>query len=121
MTLVVGGIDMTPYIAYGGFKWQRFDLDGENAGRVLSGETERDRIAIKTRLDLTCKPLTLAEAHKVLYTIEPVFVSVRYTDPSAGRDVTKMMYSNNIPANFLMRQRDGTELWGGITFPLIEK
>lgn len=112
---------MVPYIAYGGVKWQRFDLDGENAGRVLTGEAERDRVAIKNRLDVTCRPLTAREASIVLKSVEPEFVIVRFTSPSEGHVVTKTMYSNNIPAQFLIKKSDGTELWGGITFPLIER
>ena len=34
---------------------------------------------------------------------------------------SKAMYSNNIPAQFLIKTRNGKELWGGITFPLIER
>lgn len=33
----------------------------------------------------------------------------------------EQMYSNNIPAQFLIKTRNGKELWGGITFPLIER
>lgn len=122
MTLIVNGISLVPYIAYGGVKWQRNDVDGESAGRTTdSGYLYRDRLSVKTRLDITCRPLTLQETRIVLNAVEPEFVTVRYTDPQAGTDVIKQMYSNNIPATFLMRRKDGTELWSGITFPLIER
>jgi hypothetical protein len=51
----------------------------------------------------------------------PEWVQITYTDPQLGTETTKTMYSNNNPANFLMKKRDGRELWGGITFPLVEK
>lgn len=121
MILMINGRDMSPYIAYGGVAWQRGDVDGPNAGRTSAATMRRDRIAIKRRLDITCKPLTTAEAAIVLQAIEPEYVTVKYTDPMAGTELTKEMYSNNIPANYLMRRKDGTELWGGITFPLIER
>lgn len=121
MTLSIDGIDMTPYVAFGGIKWQRSDVDGPNAGRGLDAKVIRDRIATKYRLDVTCRPLLLNEASIVLKAIKPEFVSVKYTDPEEGEDVTKTMYSNNIPAQFLMQKKNGIEYWGGITFPLVEQ
>lgn len=122
MVLTVNGIDLAPYIAYGGVKWQRNDIDGEAAGRsVDDAYLYRDRKAIKVRLDVTCRPLTLTECRTVLQAVKPEFVSVTYTDPQEGGNVNRTMYSNNIPATFQIKRRDGTELWGGITFPLIER
>lgn len=121
MTLTINGVDITPYIAKGGVKWQRADIDGVNAGRVLTGEMVRNRIAIKNRLDITCRPLTLAEASNVLTAIEPEYVTVTYTSPQTGGAITKVMYSNNIPATFLIKDSIGREWWTGIEFPLIEK
>ncbi|MEG1565004.1 MAG: hypothetical protein RR365_14985 [Bacteroides sp.] len=120
MTLIIDGVHIEKYVAFGGIAWQRADVDGKNAGRTAAATMKRDRLAIKYRLDVTCRPLTLAEASTVLKLIEPEYITVTYTDPSAGKDVTRNMYSNNIPAQFMMKRRDGQELWGGITFPLIE-
>lgn len=121
MTLTINGVDITPYIANRGIKWQRSDLDAANAGRALDGSLMRSRVASKIRLDVTCIPLTSAQASKVLTAIMPEWVTVVYTDPQLGRDVTKTMYSNNNPASFLLKRPDGTEYWDGITFPLIER
>lgn len=115
-----GGADITQYIAYKGVKWQRADIDGEDAGRTLDGTLYRDRKAIKVRLDVTCRPLTQAEATIVLSAIEPEFVDVVYDDPRLGANTRKTMYSNNIPASFEFN-RGGVDFWGGIVFPLIEK
>ena len=113
-------MDLTPYIAYNGLKWQRSDLDSSDAGRTLDGVMHRGRVATKIRLDVTCRPLTTAEASIVLSAIYPESVSVSYLDPMEGRITVKEMYSNNNPASYLIKQRDGKELWSGITFPLIE-
>lgn len=121
MTLTINGVDMTPYIANRGIKWQRSDLDAPNSGRGLDGRMMRSRVASKIRLDVTCTPLTSDKASIVLTAIMPEWVTVTYTDPQLGMDVTKTMYSNNNPASYLMRKRDGTEYWDGITFPLIER
>lgn len=123
MNLIIDGIDLTPYIAFNGYKWQRSDVDGPNAGRSLDkAYLYRDRIATKIRLDITCRPLTTEEARIVLQAIEPEYVTVTYTDPQEGGDVHDMeMYSNNIPASHALHRRDGTDVWGGITFPLIQR
>ena len=121
MVLKIDGTDIAPYIAYGGLKWQRSDVDGEGAGRMLDGPLERNRMATKIRLDVTCRPLKSVEASIVLSAIMPEWVSVTYYDPQMGSTVTKTMYANNNPASYLIKHPDGTEWWSGITFPLIEK
>lgn len=121
MTLIVDGVDLAPYIAYQGIKWQRSDVDGPNAGRSIQGTMIRDRVATKIRLDVTCRPLYLEEAKIVLQAILPEFITVTYTDPMYGKNITKTMYSNNNPAQFLIKRPSGREMWGGITFPLVEK
>ena len=119
MVLEIDGKNIVRYIAQQGVKWQRNDLDGENAGRMLDGVMRRNRVGTKIRLDITCRPLTSSEAQVVLTAIMPEYVTVRYTDPQAGV-VEKRMYSNNNPASYLLKKSDGTEYWTGITFPLIE-
>ena len=120
MTFTVNGVNMLPYIAYQGLKWQRSDVEAPDAGRTLVGLLHRGRVATKIRLDVTCRPLTSSEASTVLSAILPEFVSVTYTDPMAGGTVTKTMYSNNTSAAYCIKKRDGTEWWSGISFPLIE-
>lgn len=120
MTFTIDGVDMVPFIAYQGLKWQRSDVEAPDAGRTLDGLMHRGRVATKIRLDVTCRPLTADEASTVLNAILPEFVSVSYSDPMSGV-VSKTMYSNNNPASFLIQHEDGTEWWSGITFPLIEE
>lgn len=120
MTLTIGSVDLTPYIAYQGVKWQRSDLDSEEAGRTLDGVMHRDRVASKRRLDVTLRPVTTSEASTILSAIAPEWVSVTFTDPETGSDVTKTMYSNNIPATYCVK-KGSVDYWSGITFPLIEQ
>lgn len=120
MTLMIDGVDMTPYIAYGGLKWSRNDIEAPNTGRAMNGLMYRGRVSTKIRLDITCRLLTAEELRTVLATILPEFVSVTYDDPMYGR-VTKTMYSNNNPASYQIKKPSGTEYWSGVTFPLIER
>lgn len=116
-----GFVDVVPYTAYGGIKWQREDIDGPGAGRDLTGYLRRNRIATKRRLDVTCRLLTSKEVSLILSLVMPEWVTVRYYDPQEGKLVTKTMYSNNNPASYQIKHPDGTEWWSGVTFPLIEK
>lgn len=117
MTLKINGVNMLPYISQKGIKWTRNDLDGSNAGRTMDGVMHRERVASKVRLDITCLPLSSADAQVVLNAIYPEYVTVEYVDPMQGL-VTKTMYSNNTPATYIDTK---TDLWEGITFPLIEQ
>ena len=120
MTLTINGIDITPYIAYGGLKWSRNDIDAPNTGRAMNGLMYRGRVATKIRLDVTCKLLKGDELRTVLNLILPEYVTVTYDDPMLGTG-TKTMYSNNNPAVYQIKKPDGTEYWSGVTVPLIER
>ena len=119
MVLTIGGLNVVPFIAFGGLKWQRNDIEAPGTGRTMDGTLQRGRVATKIRLDITCKPLKASELQALLTAIYPQYVSVTYDDPMYGR-VSKTMYSNNNPASFLMIDSNGDEMWTGITFPLIE-
>lgn len=113
-------VDITPYIAHGGIKWSRNDVDGPNAGRMQNGYMQRDRIATKYRWDITCRPLSDSEQATLLTLIEPEYIMVRYTDPQTNTVVANYCYSNNFPSTFLIRKDNGEELWSGLAFPVIQ-
>ena len=129
----INGTDITDMIAFHGLKWSRYDVDGPNTGRTMSGLMVRDRVATKIRLDVTCRPLTNDELHTLLNLILPEFVTVTYDDPQDGL-VTRTMYANNNVAEFAILKhydvpdtmwyvnpRQDVEYWDGITFPLVER
>lgn len=118
MTFRINGTDILPYIANNGLKWSRNDVDGPNAGRSLDGLMHRDYIATKVRWDVTCIPLTSAQLSTVLSLIAPQSVTLEYTDPVTGVDVSGTFYSNNYPATVFTSEGGG--LWMGLVFPLIE-
>ena len=95
-------------------------MEAPDTGRTLDGVMHRGRVASKVRLDITCRPLKSSEAMAVLSAIKPEFVTVRYIDPQDG-SVTRTMYSNNIPTSCATVNPDGTAIWKGLTFPLIER
>lgn len=118
--IVINGTDITNLIAEKGVKWTRNDLDGPNAGRTLSGLMIRDRVAIKIKLEITCRDLTGEELNMLMNLTLPEFVSVTYDDPIYGT-TTKTMYSNNNAATLGRINTAGRRVWNSITFPLIEQ
>lgn len=116
--------NVTNYIAIGGFKVQRTDVDGAKAGRsTMTAEMVRMRIATKQRIDCNARPLTQSETQTLLALIKPEYVYVNYLDPEIGWRTGVKMYSNNVPATSLFVKKVGTAevyYWTGITFPLIE-
>ena len=120
MTFTIDGTNILPYLAENGLKWQRNDVEAADSGRTLDGMMHRARVATKVRLDVTCRNLTQTEASIVLNAIKPMYVSVTYQDPQDGT-VTRTMYANNNPAICAAVYDDGTVLWSGITFPLVER
>lgn len=120
--LIIDGEDFTGYIdANGGYGVERNDVDGDNSGRTMDATMYRDRIAVKMKLTIKCRPLRGAEARKILNAIYPPYVTVTYNDPRVGIRENVGMYSNNVPAEYLFTKPDGTEWWRGISFPLIER
>lgn len=121
MTFAINGRDITPYIALGGLKWQRADVDGQNAGRTLDGTMIRDRRATKIRWDVTCKPLTGSQLSTILSLIQPEFVTLTYTNPVTNSISSGQFYANNFPVQISHITKNGVEYWTGLTFPLVQK
>lgn len=115
-----GWVNITPYIAFGGLKWTRNDIDSADAGRTQDGLMHRGRVGTKDKLELTFRPLKQAEVETVFRALFPEFIAVAFVSPREG-NVTKQMYSNNSPATYCMIKPDGTEWWNGISAPLVEK
>lgn len=120
MVFKIDGVNCLPYVDDEGFAWGRNDVESSEAGRTMDATMHRGRIAIKKRLDITCKPLTTAQTRVLLNLIRPEFVEVEYTDPMDGI-IYATMYSNNVPATVMSLDEDGNPVWTGIKFPLIER
>lgn len=120
MVMTISGVNIIPYIAYGGVQWHRSDIDRSGAGRSIDdGYVIRDRVAVKARFDVTCRPLKASQLSIVLQSIQPEYCTVRYTDPVTNSVKTSQFYSNDFPAPHAMDDIGGVEWWGGLTFPPI--
>lgn len=120
MVLKINGTDITPYIASGGIKWTRYDIDAPKAGRTMDGTMQRGRVATKVKMEITCTPLPKDKLRELLNLILPEYVKVEYEDPMNGLRIGTF-YSNNNPATYWLQRPDGSEWYTEITFPLVER
>lgn len=111
-------VDITPYIAFQGWKPSRNDVDGPNAGRNLSGTMIRDFITTKRRIDVTCTPMPEDALANLLEVLDGEGFYATYDDVQYGQ-VTKHMYSNNYSWTYCQRMAQG-EWYMGLTFPMVE-
>lgn len=118
--ITINETDFTSFIAEGGVKWSRNDIDGPNAGRNLSGSMIRDRVTTKIRLDITCRKLNYQELQQLVQALYPEYVSVSYDDPLFGNR-SAIMYCNKNEAGFFRRKPSGIEQWSPESFALVEK
>ena len=121
MYFKINGTDILRFIEEDGIKWSRNDIDAPDSGRTLDGAMQRGRVSIKERIDVTLRDLTTPDIQMILNLILPEFVTVEWDfDPLYGH-ILKTFYSNNVPATCATVYEDGTALWDGVTFPLIER
>lgn len=120
LRVTINGTDITDYIAFQGLKRGRNDVESPNAGRTLDAVMHRGRVATKLRWDITCRPLTSQELSILENLIMPETVNVTIEGDPYYDTWTRRCYANNTSASYLILKPDGRQLWGGITFPIIE-
>lgn len=121
MVFKIDGVDITPYMQFAGLKFTTFSLDGPEAGRTLSGELRRSRIATKVRWDVPCKPLSTAEVYALFQILQPEWVTLEASDPLFGQRSGTFYSNNNSIQMRVSSDAEADELWEGLTFPLIER
>lgn len=95
------------------------DLDSEKTSRNANGLLIRDRITVKRTIELNTRPLSADEMKVLLTALSDVTTSITYIDPILGT-ATKIFYVSDRTAPMLMRDKDGSWLWGEMSFSLIE-
>ena len=119
MIFRINNHDYTTYLEDGGLQRTRTDLDDEAAGRDMLGYMHRSKIATKIQLQATFRNLTTSEISPLLNDIEAQTMSVYYTDPKAGTEITKTMYCNSNPV-ICMRKYGNEEKWQSFSVTLVE-
>ena len=103
-------VPLTPYIKYQGFEGSRNDVDGSNAGRVISNaEMVRDRLATKYKFNITTIPISNAQARDIEALLMPEFFNVR-TDYYSSSAKVYECYSNNVTKAHVIHRESGADL-----------
>lgn len=112
--------DITDMIKFQGVSWSSNSVDAPNAGRSLDGYMNRKLIGFKDKFEIQCIQLTTEQLDALTSLLEHEWLSVRITT-STGTIVRQMYPGATIKSAFCIKRKDGTELWDGYSFSLIEK
>ena len=113
-------VDITPYIAWQGLTFSRNDVDSPQAGRDLSGQMHRGRVAVKEKMNISTVQLTRAQSAMIQTLLLPETIQVRVTPyPRTNSAYIMNMYSNNVKTTYVIHRENGEDLQS-LAFPLIE-
>lgn len=119
MQLKINGVDIasTP----SSFQVTVLDLDdGEASVRTADGKMNRDRIAVKRKIEMTWGPTNWADTSAILRAIENEFFEFTYPDPATGRFETKTFYVGDRVSPFAVSR--GNEIyWSGLKLTITEQ
>ena len=123
MLLFFDDENFTGYLlADGGFKVERNDVDGPNAGReTLDAYMWRDYIATKAKISAKCRVLTDSELKKIMSYLSQTYINVSYFDYYLGLRKNVQMTCTQTSCEYMFRKSDGTMLWKNFSFNLVER
>lgn len=122
MVFTIGSLDIVPFIGENGVKWTLNGIDSSDAGRAQNALMYRGLVGYKAKCEIACLWVKKSDIRTLLNAIMPEFVTVTTdTIPWLSGTNTLTMYSNNIGATLLTEYTDGTQLYGDLEFPLVER
>lgn len=111
--------DITNLIANKGITWSFNSVDADGAGRSLDGIMHRKQIAIKNKLEITCRPMTSTEVESLRTLLANEWLDVKFTD-NAEVTTFKGYRGANVSTAVLV-SHNNKDMWGGLKFSLIEE
>lgn len=114
----IDGVDFSDCVKLGGFRWKKFDLESEKAGRRLDTNMRRLILGRKRQLPIECHRITAARAQQLAVALDKETVSIQYPDMKLGV-TTKTFYGTEIDAA-VWGIMNNTLYWDNITFTLTE-
>lgn len=117
--ITINGVDIAA--APSVFQVTLLDLDDAEASvRTADGTMNRDRIAVKRKIEMSWGPTSPSETSQILQAIQNEFFECTYPDPMTGQMETKTFYVGDRVAPFAV-QRDGEIYWTGLKLTLTER
>lgn len=96
------------------------DLDA-SANRSGNGTLFRDRVAVKRTIEVSWTQIKAADLSVLLTNMSSVFFPVTYLDPETSTLKSGTFYVSDRNAGVAIKNRDGTYIWSGVSFSLIER
>ena len=117
MIIKINGAEIAEYPQL--FSVTQTDIDSENSGRTADGTLNRDRIAVKRKIEMEWGLLDWNIISKLLKMVEGVTFSVYYPDPYEGTYKTITAYVSDRPALAAVSKGDEIK-WSGLKFSIVE-
>lgn len=118
--LFINGHDYSDFVAEDGYQWEDNDIDGDGAGRAMDTMMDRDLLADKTKLQISCRDLLQSESSSILTDIKQEFYEATVLDACKG-EITCQMYTSSRKAAIAVIRDDGEVVWSGLSFSMIER
>lgn len=118
--LIINGHDYSGFVAEDGYQWEDNDIDGDGAGRAMDTMMDRDLLADKTKLQISCRDLLQSESSAILTDIKQEFYEATVLDACKG-EITCQMYTSSRKAAIAVIRDDGEVMWSGLSFSMIER
>lgn len=118
--LFINGHDYSDFVAEDGYQWEDNDIDGSGAGRAMDTMMDRDLLADKTKLQISCRDLLQSESSAILTDIKQEFYEATVLDACKG-EITCQMYTSSRKAAIAVIRDDGEVVWSGLSFSMIER
>ncbi len=118
--LFINGHDYSDFVAEDGYQWEDNDIDGDGAGRAMDTMMDRDLLADKTKLQISCRDLLQSESSAILTDIKQEFYEATVLDACKG-EITCQMYTSSRKAAIAVIRDDGEVVWSGLSFSMIER
>lgn len=118
--LIINGHDYSGFVAEDGYRWEDNDIDGDGAGRAMDTMMDRDLLADKTKLQISCRDLLQSESSAILTDIKQEFYEATVLDACKG-EITCQMYTSSRKAAIAVIRDDGEVVWSGLSFSMIER
>lgn len=118
--LIINGHDYSGFVAEDGYQWEDNDIDGDGAGRAMDTMMDRDLLADKTKLQISCRDLLQSESSAILTDIKQEFYEATVLDACKG-EITCQMYTSSRKAAIAVIRDDGEVVWSGLNFSMIER
>lgn len=118
--LFINGHDYSDFVTEDGYQWEDNDIDGDGAGRAMDTMMDRDLLADKTKLQISCRDLLQSESSAILTDIKQEFYEATVLDACKG-EITCQMYTSSRKAAIAVIRDDGEVVWSGLSFSMIER